>query len=68
VVLFHLAQHLVLLAQRDALALALLALLHHLAAAFSCLCWWREERGERGDRGSARLRRLAEAEAAALPS
>jgi hypothetical protein len=33
VVLLHLAQHLVLLAQRDALALALLAFLHHLAAA-----------------------------------
>ena len=45
VVLFHLAQHLVLLAQRDALALALLALLHHLAAAFSCLCRLWEERG-----------------------
>ena len=30
VVLFHLAQHLVLLLQRDALALALLASLHHL--------------------------------------
>jgi hypothetical protein len=33
VVLLHLAQHLVLLPQRDALALALLASLHHLADA-----------------------------------
>jgi hypothetical protein len=43
VVLLHLAQHLVFRLKRDALALALLTFLHHLAAA-AAGWWWGESR------------------------
>jgi hypothetical protein len=44
VVLLHLAQHLVFCLKCDALALALLTFLHHLAAAASARWWWGESR------------------------